>query len=186
MIDDQSDLKKELRRELRSRRKNISDRHQKESQISHFILTLIQQEQYTIIGTYYPFDGEPSLLNLTNIPNLTWVYPKILPNHQLDWVIAQSWETDPIYPKCQSPIGQTIDISNIELLLIPLVGFDDLGYRLGMGGGYYDRCLVQDRVKAKKVGVGFECQRINVCPIESWDQKLDQVITEERVRYFDS
>lgn len=77
----------------------------------------------------------------------------------------------------------------LDLLLVPLVGFDDAGYRLGMGGGYYDATLAYlgRRRHWKKpflVGIGYECQRVAQLPHDPWDRPLDAVLTEKRYRRF--
>ena len=66
-------------------------------------------------------------------------------------------------------------------LLVPLLAFDADGYRLGYGGGYYDRTLAWLRSRGRTVtaiGVGFECQRVEAVPHGADDQPLDFVATE--------
>ncbi len=77
----------------------------------------------------------------------------------------------------------------LDLLLMPLVGFDLLGHRLGMGGGYYDATLafmVHRRLwrKPRLVGVAYECQRADALPHDPWDMPLDAVLTERRLCRF--
>ena len=67
-----------------------------------------------------------------------------------------------------------------SLVLVPLVGFDLKGRRLGYGGGFYDRTL--ETLKAQGpltvVGLAYEAQRLNKAPAESHDVRLDWVVTE--------
>jgi 5-formyltetrahydrofolate cyclo-ligase len=77
----------------------------------------------------------------------------------------------------------------LDVLFIPLVGFDDEGHRLGMGGGYYDATLAYRRQRRmwKKpllIGVGFECQRVASLPHDPWDAPLDAVLTERQLVFF--
>ncbi|TKC78211.1 5-formyltetrahydrofolate cyclo-ligase [Trinickia terrae] len=67
-----------------------------------------------------------------------------------------------------------------DLLLIPCVGFDGDGYRLGYGGGYYDRTLAAwpGAVRPATVGVAFEACRINDLPREAHDVPLDAIVTD--------
>jgi 5-formyltetrahydrofolate cyclo-ligase len=79
----------------------------------------------------------------------------------------------------------------LDLLLMPLVGFDHQGYRLGMGGGYYDATLAfmhHRRLwrKPRLVGVAYECQRVEMLPHDPWDMPLDAVLTERRLYRFAS
>jgi len=67
------------------------------------------------------------------------------------------------------------------LLLVPLLAFDAKGFRLGFGGGYYDRTL--DRLRrgggVVAVGLAFAAQQCPALPSEPWDQPLDMIFTEE-------
>lgn len=74
----------------------------------------------------------------------------------------------------------------LDLLLVPLVGFDDRCNRIGMGGGYYDRTLSYLRNRQHwhrpvLVGIAHECQRVERLESNPWDVPLDLVITEKGV-----
>ena len=69
-----------------------------------------------------------------------------------------------------------------ELILLPLNGFDDAGYRLGYGGGYFDRTLVALTPRPLAVGVGFEINRLASIRPEAHDQRLDWIVTEAGAR----
>jgi 5-formyltetrahydrofolate cyclo-ligase len=71
----------------------------------------------------------------------------------------------------------------LDLLLIPLVGFDAQGHRLGMGGGFYDRTLAYLRLRRRwrrphLIGLAHECQRVERLEPMEWDVPLDGVATE--------
>ena len=73
----------------------------------------------------------------------------------------------------------------LDLLFVPLVGFDEAGYRIGMGGGFYDASLsyLRRRTVWRKpllVGIGYECQKVAGVPFDPWDVRLDAVVTEKR------
>jgi 5-formyltetrahydrofolate cyclo-ligase len=65
-----------------------------------------------------------------------------------------------------------------DLLVVPLVGFDAQGYRLGYGGGFYDRTIAAMPAKPRTIGVGFELGRLLTIYPEPHDIPLDSVITE--------
>ena len=65
-----------------------------------------------------------------------------------------------------------------DLILLPLNGFDSDGYRLGYGGGYFDRTLAALCPRPLAVGVGFEINRLPTIRPESHDQRLDWLVTE--------
>ncbi len=75
-----------------------------------------------------------------------------------------------------------------EVILVPLLAFDDRGYRLGYGGGYYDRVIAALRQSVEKpplfVGVAYDMQEAPALPIEPHDQKLDAILTNEGVSMF--
>jgi len=66
--------------------------------------------------------------------------------------------------------------------LAPLVGFDDECYRLGYGGGYFDRTLAALAPRAFAIGVGFEVQRIATIYPQSFDIAMDLIVTETGIR----
>ena len=73
----------------------------------------------------------------------------------------------------------------LSLVLMPLVGFDPQGNRLGMGGGFYDRTFAY-RTRRKTwpgptlLGVAHHCQKVSALPVASWDIPLDAIITDEQ------
>jgi 5-formyltetrahydrofolate cyclo-ligase len=69
----------------------------------------------------------------------------------------------------------------IEIAVIPGSVFDIQGGRLGYGGGYYDRFLVNDAPRALRIGFAFELQLVDKVPLEPHDQPLDILITEKRI-----
>ncbi len=75
-----------------------------------------------------------------------------------------------------------VSIQNIDIIILPVVAFDVKGNRIGYGKGYYDKFLsgIESR-KIIKIGLAFECQRVDNVPLESHDQKVDYIVTENGV-----
>lgn len=76
-----------------------------------------------------------------------------------------------------------------DLVVVPLVGVDRHGHRLGMGGGYYDRAFAYRRLRhrwmgPRLVGLAFECQKVDSIRGDPWDLKLDALATEAGVEFF--
>lgn len=72
-----------------------------------------------------------------------------------------------------------------DVILMPLLGFDARGTRLGYGGGYYDRTLEKLTKRPRLIGVAFAAQEIDAIPRESHDVPLDVIITEQGARTFE-
>jgi len=69
----------------------------------------------------------------------------------------------------------------IDLVIVPLVGFDENANRLGNGGGYYDRTFIFKKQQPNKpylIGIGYECQKIPSLDIKDWDVPMDMIVTE--------
>lgn len=71
-----------------------------------------------------------------------------------------------------------------DVILVPLLGFDAAGTRLGYGGGYYDRTLAAMATRPMLVGLAFAAQRFDHIPRARHDVPLDAVVTEEGVLFF--
>ncbi|TAG18631.1 MAG: 5-formyltetrahydrofolate cyclo-ligase [Rhodobacterales bacterium] len=73
-----------------------------------------------------------------------------------------------------------------EVLIVPMLAFDARGYRLGYGGGFYDRTLEGLRAKGPVLAVGFAfaAQEVAEVPIDATDQRLDVMVTEKGVTVF--
>ena len=82
--------------------------------------------------------------------------------------------------------GRKIRVHGLSILLVPIVGMDREGYRLGQAGGYYDATLaaMKYRLQAKTVGVGFACQLVDRLPVEEHDRPLGGFVSEAGVLYF--
>ncbi len=75
----------------------------------------------------------------------------------------------------------------LDLVFLPLVAFDRVGHRVGMGGGYYDRTFAfvqQMHHKPILIGLAYEMQQVDGLPFCTWDIPLDGVLTEKQLRLF--
>ena len=79
------------------------------------------------------------------------------------------------------------EILNPDLIFVPCLAFDNNGFRLGYGGGYYDKTLSQykkNNINFISVGFAFDDQKVNNVPTDKFDIKLDYVITEKKIYSF--
>lgn len=86
--------------------------------------------------------------------------------------------------------SELVRAQELDLILMPLVGFDDQGNRLGMGGGFYDRSLEflrhrQHWRKPHLLGIAYDFQRVNGLTPDSWDIPLAGVVTDRTVYLYD-
>ena len=85
--------------------------------------------------------------------------------------------------------GPSAAAARPHIVIVPLLSFDDFGYRLGYGGGYYDRTLEVLRSdgggRVIAAGAAFAGQRVDSCPHGPFDQRLDWIVTEDGARPFD-
>ncbi|MDC0469187.1 5-formyltetrahydrofolate cyclo-ligase [Candidatus Pelagibacter sp.] len=151
------------------------------------LIELIDKQKLNskIIGCYYPFNYELDILNILEaLVNKKYILslPKILKNNEMNFF---KWSIyDPLEINTYG-IPEPISDKKIDpnILLIPLVGFDNKLNRLGYGGGYYDRYLSKVKLykTVLKIGVGFSFQKVKNLPINKYDQKLDYIITEKKI-----
>lgn len=145
------------------------------------------------IGGYWATAGELPLMALFDgIRQRDQLFhlPVVGPMHSLQFV---AWKVgDEVAPNrygIPEPVherSRRVAVDMIDVLLIPLLGFDRAGNRLGFGGGYYDRALefLRDREQAAStllVGVGYSFQEVEHIAAEPWDVKLDVIATEREL-----
>jgi 5-formyltetrahydrofolate cyclo-ligase len=83
-------------------------------------------------------------------------------------------------PEPKPEMLRLVDAAEIDLVIVPGVAFDERGHRLGYGGGYYDRFFAALRQEVPLVALAFELQVVPQVPVDSWDRRIDLVLTEER------
>ena len=80
--------------------------------------------------------------------------------------------------------GDPVAFADHDAVLVPLTAFDQLGHRLGQGGGFYDRAMASlppaagGEKRPAIVGVGYSFQQVDEVPVEPWDLPLDAVVTD--------
>ena len=138
-------------------------------------------EARTILA-YFSYRREPDLSSL--FTKKQWGFPKCY-NNSLSWHFWQppqrleANQYNILEPLKTAPL---IEPKQVDLILVPTVACDRRGYRLGYGGGYYDRFL-NDSLwrKIPTVGIVFDFAYVNQLPIETWDISLNYVCTESSI-----
>jgi len=82
------------------------------------------------------------------------------------------------------PIGNEILATgeSVDTIILPMLGFDRTGGRMGYGAGYYDRFLAKN-LNVRKIGIAFACQEYDNLPVDENDIPMDYIITEEGIVY---
>jgi 5-formyltetrahydrofolate cyclo-ligase len=177
--------RKELRAELLSRRMAVrrNVRLAWNDAITALLLEGFPDLRTMVVGFYWPFRGEfdprPAIQRLMEDgarAALPVVVQKNAPlQFQAWWPGAPMRESGGLF---KIPVPDATDIVTPEALLIPPVGFDSCGYRLGYGGGYFDRTLASMAPQPLKIGVGFELSRIPTIRPQPYDIPMDFIVTE--------
>ena len=137
-----------------------------------------------VIGGYVPVNYEIDCLNiLKKLENekIKISLPVIKNNNEMEFY-KYSFKFPMKINKYGIPEPFKSKILLPNILFVPLVAFDDKLYRIGYGGGYYDRYLAKlEKIKLfKSIGFAFSFQKVNKIPINNFDKKLDLVITENK------
>jgi len=137
------------------------------------------------IAIYYALDHEVKIISLVNA-NQTFAMPVIQANKKM---VFKSFNNQSNFTKNQYGIlepknGHLINPKEIDLCLLPLVGFNRNGSRLGMGEGYYDRFFEFNHSQIKPTilaGIAYDFQEDDTIVAESWDIPLDIIFTNKEV-----
>ncbi|MBO9471822.1 5-formyltetrahydrofolate cyclo-ligase [Endozoicomonas sp. G2_2] len=142
------------------------------------------------IGLYWPMsrEADPRPLLDALAPRQQAFLPRVI-DHQLRFVAIDS----PGFRHRRSALGITEPLGGplrpvtcLDLLIVPLAGFDAAARRIGMGGGFYDRTLAQVAASGgfrgpRLIGLAFDTQRLARIETRPWDVALDAVVSESAV-----
>tara|TARA_Y100000590_G_scaffold107717_1_gene122574 strand:- start:1642 stop:2178 length:537 start_codon:yes stop_codon:yes gene_type:complete len=167
---------------LLKRKKNYS--HHLKINLSTIINLLNKKKLYKLtIGGYYPINYEINTIEILKSLEKKGhkiSLPVIKKNNQIKFF---RWSyTQPLFINkygIPEPKNDAEVLPNV--LFIPMVAFDRNKFRLGYGGGYYDRYLQKNKKKFISIGFAFSSQEIKKVPINKYDEKLDFILTEKEV-----
>lgn len=189
--------KTEIRRAIRAKRRALSDQAQQfaAQAITDFVspLPIFNDSQH--IGVYLASDGEISPHHLVE---LAWqqgksCYLPIIDSKGQNTMKFVLYTPDTEFfmnrYDIPEPVHSPEDLQSAEILdlvLAPLVGFDDRGNRMGMGKGFYDRTFefVRETGKPFLMGLAHSCQQMDELAAEEWDIPLNGLATEEQLLLF--
>ncbi|MEB3281923.1 MAG: 5-formyltetrahydrofolate cyclo-ligase [Lyngbya sp.] len=184
--------KNQLRRELLQIRQSMlaEDWREKSDRICSHLQTLPRFQQAKTILAYVSFRQEPDLSRLfaetSREGTKIWGFPRCVeksliwhqwkPGELLQTGAYGIWE-----PSADLPM---ISASQVDLILVPAVACDRRGYRLGYGGGYYDRMFsCPEWQSIPTIGIVFDFAYFTELPIEDWDRPLNAICTEVGLKF---
>ncbi len=166
-----AETKSKLRQQLR--------RQREERYVDHNLLHLLSLPEISsasVIASYASYGTEPSTVDLNQAiiaAGKTLLLPRVN-GEEIEWVVWDG-KQESLSPNgnIEEPIGDKYsDLDSINLVLVPALAIDPDGYRLGQGGGFYDRAL--PKLKAWKHGVVYTYERMeHDLPREAWDIAMD-------------
>ncbi|HEX4112340.1 MAG TPA: 5-formyltetrahydrofolate cyclo-ligase [Stellaceae bacterium] len=179
--------RKERRAELLAQRQALDPARRREwsAAIDGNLRTVLAGRAPMVISFYWPFRGEfdarPLMRDLIDggwRAALPVVVQKKAPLEFRLWTPGAPM-VDGIW---NIPVPRDGAVVTPQVVLAPVVGFDDSCYRLGYGGGYYDRTLVTLSPRAFAIGIGFAFQHLATIHPQPYDQRLDSIVTEDGIR----
>lgn len=189
--------KQELRQYLRSLRHAILA-PQSDAAADNLSLLVLQLPLYSAakkIAFYWPHDHEISTLPLLSASlhrQKKCFLPALVLGLQQKLVFAEYTDTTPLIKnrygilEPEVNFSTLIDIIDLDIIFMPVVGFDKHGRRLGRGGAYYDSTFTAFHKHPLKkwptlIGLAYRCQEVDEIPTDIWDWQLDIVVTEDRI-----
>lgn len=172
-----------LRKELIRLRIALVEDEQISVSLNRRIIQFLKDKNFHTIGFYMPFRGEIDIL-----PALEeWLTLSggqlALPVTEKGFMTYRKWNKGDALKKSQFGILEPVSDEEIvcEALIVPCVGFNEECYRLGYGGGYFDKYLEQ-HPDVYTIGVGIEACCGECLQPEAHDIPLDAIVTESRIR----
>lgn len=177
--------------QLRQQRRQLKPLHQQQAAVALAKLLLKQDFFHTShsLAGYLAYDGEISLSPFFDIAQKQGkrLFVPVVPE-QADKplrFVAYSTALPVSYNRygIAEPKDKTTSISSAELdtVLMPMLGFDIQGNRLGMGAGYYDRTLAQKQPGQTLVAVAHHCQQVSELKPDEWDIRPHFIVTDRQV-----
>ena len=181
--------KNQIRQILRQRKDAMTpkDRVLKSQQICRHVMELIRDHETVMVFTSKEkeVNTEPLINVLFNRGNPVVV--PIIEKEDISLRLSYLRDFSALVPSTfgvPEPIGSEIpaDANDISTIILPMLGFDRNGGRIGYGAGYYDRFLSKNQ-NMRKIGIIFACQEVDNLPVDENDIRMDYIITEEGIVY---
>lgn len=179
--------KKRLRAEVKDRVESMSETYMADASadMARRVINLPEYGAAKTIFVFYGVQGEPdtrAVIRDALLAGKTVAIPRTLPKGIMYAAVLTSLDQlqPGMYDIPTAPQdAPVIDKNDIDLMIVPAAAFDEQGFRLGRGGGYYDRYL--DGFEGKTVGVIWDDLLLPRVPRQIHDACVDCIVTEKRV-----
>ena len=178
--------KEALRKFLTNRRSEMSQFFESKNNLHTHIQPLINEIKNKFVGTYISFRNELDTKKLNQYlleKGLKLALPAIdFENKEINFFMYDK-DTELIENKFSILEPKNKDeVIFPKIIFIPLLGYSKSGFRLGYGGGYYDKYLSKNGIgDVKKIGIAFSFQEVDEIPVEDHDERLDWILTEKHL-----
>lgn len=180
---DWREWRKHRRAELMALRESVAEEQHRSW--SNAITALLERGfpslQKSIVGFYWPHHGEfdpRAVMGFIGERGATLALPEVVNKHE-PLRFRKWWPDAPMKIGAYNiPIPDNTDHVTVGAIIIPMIGFDDMGFRLGYGSGYFDRTLVEISPRPLAIGVAFEILRLNSVHPQPHDIPMDFIVTE--------
>jgi 5-formyltetrahydrofolate cyclo-ligase len=183
------ELKDRTRKILRERKDAMmpQDRLEKSHRICRHLMDLIKSGETVMVFTSKEkeVNTEPLINSLFKQGNPVVV--PIIEKEEISLRLSYLRDFSALVPSTfgvPEPIGSEIPAAadDVDTIILPMLGFDRKGGRIGYGAGYYDRFLAKHG-NMRKIGVAFACQEVDSLPVDENDMPMDYIITEDGIVY---
>lgn len=183
------ELKNNIRQTLRQRKEAMTpeNRLEKSKKVCSHILTLIQDGETVMVYTSKEKEVNTNPLISKLFENGNPVIVPIIVKDDISLRLSYLRDFSVLVPSTfgvPEPIGNEILATgeNVDTIILPMLGFDRTGGRMGYGAGYYDRFLAKNQ-NVRKIGIAFACQEYDNLPVDENDIPMDYIITEDGIVY---
>ncbi|WP_431673573.1 5-formyltetrahydrofolate cyclo-ligase [Rhizobium leguminosarum] len=163
-----------------------NEREQRTSLIRHHLDRLLPKIAGRSVSLYWPFLGEPDLrgwMQSAAACGATCLLPVVTEKRKplsfRSWCVGEELTRGIL----NIPVPLQGEERRPDIVIAPVVGFDALCYRLGFGGGYFDRTLAALHPRPFAIGVGFDFQEIETIRPQDHDIPMDAIVTDGEIRF---
>jgi 5-formyltetrahydrofolate cyclo-ligase len=181
--------KENVRKILRQRKEEMQpeDRLEKSRRICRHLMAVIGKGETVMVFTSKEKEVNTKPLILSLFRQKNPVVVPIIVKEDCSLRLSYLRDFSALVPSTfgvPEPIGSEIPVDprDIGTIILPMLGFDRAGGRIGYGAGYYDRFLSKHPV-LKKIGIAYGCQEVGEIPVDENDIRMDLIITENGIVY---